>query len=118
MAKANILVVDDETAYSDVLFELLSDRGHNVIVVENAADALALCEDADFDWIISDVDMPGDMDGIDLISKVRTRKPHQKVMMMTGNFAKNEARLKPLKTMVYQKPLESLAIMAKVIEDQ
>ena len=58
-------------AYQNLLTPLLSVAGYDVTAVENAGDALALCEAGeDFDVIVSDIEMPG-MSGFDFAEAVR-----------------------------------------------
>ena len=55
-----VLLVDDSPFFRNLLTPLLSVAGYDVTAVENAADALAMCEAGDdFDVIVSDIEMPG-----------------------------------------------------------
>ena len=66
-----ILLVDDSPFFRNLLTPLLSVAGYEVIAVEGADRALALREQgADFDLIISDIEMPG-MSGFDFALAVR-----------------------------------------------
>ncbi len=66
-----VLLVDDSPFFRNLLTPLLSVAGYDVTAVENASDALALCEAGeDFDLIVSDIEMPG-MSGFDFAEAVR-----------------------------------------------
>ncbi|SMH34371.1 hybrid sensor histidine kinase/response regulator [Azospirillum agricola] len=66
-----VLLVDDSPFFRNLLTPLLSVAGYDVTAVENAGDALALCEAGeDFDVIVSDIEMPG-MSGFDFAEAVR-----------------------------------------------
>ncbi|AWK89219.1 chemotaxis protein CheW [Azospirillum thermophilum] len=66
-----VLLVDDSPFFRNLLTPLLSVAGYDVTAVENASDALALCEAGeDFDVIVSDIEMPG-MSGFDFAETVR-----------------------------------------------
>ncbi|WP_448188401.1 hybrid sensor histidine kinase/response regulator [Azospirillum sp. sgz301742] len=66
-----VLLVDDSPFFRNLLTPLLSVAGYDVTAVENASEALALCEAGeDFDVIVSDIEMPG-MSGFDFAEAVR-----------------------------------------------
>ncbi len=66
-----VLLVDDSPFFRNLLTPLLSVAGYDVTAVENAGEALALCEAGeDFDVIVSDIEMPG-MSGFDFAEAVR-----------------------------------------------
>jgi len=66
-----VLLVDDSPFFRNLLTPLLSVAGYDVTAVENANEALALCEAGeDFDVIVSDIEMPG-MSGFDFAEAVR-----------------------------------------------
>ncbi len=79
-----ILVVDDEPSLRLLMNFHLKMRGFSVLAAEDAVSALTILEKQDVDLIISDIRMPGTMDGIDLVEAQRKKKPEQKVILMTG----------------------------------
>src|SRR6202007_1807548 len=50
----------------------------------DATSALAAIEKEDFDIVVSDIVMPGSMDGTALANAIRARKPDLPVLLMTG----------------------------------
>ncbi|BAI76131.1 two-component hybrid sensor and regulator, chemotaxis family, sensor kinase (plasmid) [Azospirillum sp. B510] len=77
-----VLLVDDSPFFRNLLTPLLSVAGYDVTAVENASDALALCEAGeDFDVIVSDIEMPG-MSGFDFAEAVRHGSRWQGVPMV------------------------------------
>ena len=77
-----VLLVDDSPFFRNLLTPLLSVAGYDVTAVENAGDALALCEAGeDFDVIVSDIEMPG-MSGFDFAEAVRHGSRWQGVPMV------------------------------------
>ena len=66
----NILVVDDELAIIDILFQVLKADGHRVDTALNGAVALRKIQREQYDLIITDLKMPG-MSGQDLYKRVR-----------------------------------------------
>jgi two-component system, response regulator PdtaR len=82
---AVILAVEDETPVRIYLTEILKDAGHTVIEAENADRAVAILEARrDIEIIVTDVNMPGSMDGMRLAAVIRDRWPPIKVIVTSG----------------------------------
>jgi DNA-binding NarL/FixJ family response regulator len=83
----NILIIDDDPIYSDMLRERLQREGHQVTVHLGPFGGTAAAAQADLDLIILDVFMPG-LDGPDLLALMRKRQAatHKsaKVMFMSS----------------------------------
>lgn len=70
---ARILVVDDDVPILNLVSGLLRKRGHAVIAVESATEALATLDTRDPpDVLVSDIAMPT-MSGLELVKAVRER---------------------------------------------
>ncbi len=78
-----VLVVDDEEYIRLSLRELLSYLGYKVVTATNGEDALKKLEQEKYDVAFVDVKMP-EMNGIQLLAKIRERFPDVSVIMMTG----------------------------------
>ena len=81
----NILVVDNESAITELLEIYLNASGHNPTIVTSAEEALGLYESSDYDLIISDVNMPG-MSGLDLCKRIIAKKSDARFCLMSGYF--------------------------------
>ena len=85
-----VLLVDDDQLVADVIAEILTERGHNVVATADAAAALnVLAQDhaergAGFDLVLTDFVMPG-MSGLALITAARQLRPAQRALLMTGH---------------------------------
>ena len=95
--KNKILVVDDEPGWREWLSYELTPKGNEIVSASNASEGLACLEQQSFDLVITDVRMPGPMDGIDLIEAHRRMKPSQKVIFITG-YAADEKLEKALES--------------------
>src|SRR5213594_389357 len=86
MNQPRVLIVDDDTALLQALPEALRLRMNGVIVdtADSAAAALDLINARDYDAIITDIKMPG-MDGLTLLTEIRTRWPDTPTLMITGH---------------------------------
>lgn len=82
----SVLVVDDNRAVADSSRALLEQLGYRVAIAESADDALALLESGDCKpaIVLSDISMPGTMDGIGLARVLRERYPGMGVLLATG----------------------------------
>ena len=90
-----ILVADDEDTIRDILGMLLTDHGYLVAKAENSAAALVLLDGGlKPDALMTDLAMPGELDGLDLIAALRRRFPRLPCLLVTGHAA--QARPGPL----------------------
>ena len=80
----NILIVDDEKDYRDVLEMMLGDEGYTTSTAINAEDALIKLEAESFDIVLTDLTM-GKMDGIDLLKEIKKSHRDTEVILITGN---------------------------------
>jgi two-component system response regulator AtoC len=77
-----VLIIDDEPALRFALQEALEARGVEAIAVESATAALASLDDVDV--VVSDYMMP-EMDGMQLLEKVRAANPSLPVILVTAH---------------------------------
>jgi len=82
---AQILVVDDEVGIRELLSEILSDEGHQVLLADSAAQARSLRERQRPDLVLLDIWMP-DTDGITLLKEwSASGRLSMPVIMMSGH---------------------------------
>jgi PAS domain S-box-containing protein len=82
--RATLLLVDDEEPLRAILAELLRDAGHEVLEAASAAAALDQADGRSIDALITDVGLPGGMNGRQLAAAVRDRHPGIGVLFVTG----------------------------------
>jgi len=87
----NLLIVDDEQSYRQLLTLVFEGDGHNIRTAMNGRDALEQLQAAPADVIITDVRMP-DMDGIELLRAAREFLPDIGVVLMTAFATVDTAR--------------------------
>jgi two-component system, NtrC family, response regulator PilR len=68
----SILVVDDEQSMREFLAICLRRAGHQVMVAQNGKAATELLEKNPFDIVVTDLKMPGELDGIGLLKAIKT----------------------------------------------
>lgn len=81
--KARILAVDDESIILDSFRKMLVLGGYSIDTVESGAEALGLIRSRDYDFVFTDLKMPG-MDGIEVTKSVRHLRPDIDVIVITG----------------------------------
>ncbi len=87
----NLLIVDDEQSYRQLLTLVFEGGGHHIRTAMNGREALKMLAEEPADVIISDVKMP-DMDGIELLRNVRELSPETGMIMMTAFASVETAR--------------------------
>jgi DNA-binding NtrC family response regulator len=78
-----VLVADDEPLSREFLCELLGEKGHEVVAVEDGAEAIRLARDSAFDLIITDLRMPG-ADGMAVLREAKRACPETPVVLITA----------------------------------
>ncbi|WP_457390184.1 ATP-binding protein [Roseateles sp. P5_E1] len=85
IAGATVLLVEDDEALGDVTAALLMAHGARVLRAAEVGAALRLLDDgAGADVVLSDVVMPGAMDGVALARRLREHRPRLPVVLITG----------------------------------
>ena len=86
-----VLVVDDEPTVRMLVADTLAELGYHTIEAADAASGLrVLTSDAHVDLLISDVGLPGGMNGKQMADEARKVRPDLKVLFITG-YAENAA---------------------------
>ena len=78
-----VLLVDDEPIVGRRLVPALSKDGHEVEFCDCGRDALARIDAKSFDVVVTDVRMD-DVDGLQILERVKERSPRTQVIIITG----------------------------------
>lgn len=81
--RARILAVDDEPVVLDAFRKILVLDGFSVDTVESGPEALGLVQRHDYDFVFTDLKMPG-MDGVEVVKGVKHLRPDVDVAVITG----------------------------------
>ncbi len=115
-----ILIVEDEKLLGMSLYEVLfSATGtFEVVLCETAEEGLEKVKEKKFDLIISDLRLPGGMDGMDLLKKVREMHPATHLMLMTayGSDAVREEAERIGVEAYFEKPFKLKEFLSRVLE--
>ncbi|MFS2153255.1 MULTISPECIES: response regulator [unclassified Rhizobium] len=79
-----VLIVDDEPILRFAAVSTLEDAGYVAMEAANASEALLWLRKHRVDAVITDINMPGEMDGLGLAAKVRQLWPETRVIVTSG----------------------------------
>ena len=83
-----VLVVDDEALLRWHASDLLASAGYKVVEADDAATALRILEARkDVKLLFTDVQMPGALDGLDLVRQVHERWPNVLLLVTSGGLS-------------------------------
>jgi len=96
MNKHSILVVDDESFFRKVFFDILAaDDLYNIETADSGVAALKLLQSRNYDLILTDLVMP-EVSGLELLRRTRSMTPPPEVILATG-YASVEMAVQALK---------------------
>jgi PAS domain S-box-containing protein len=94
-----VLVVDDEAGIRMLIKDVLGELGYDVLEAENGACGLKILESARrVDLLVTDVGLPGGMNGRQLADAALVSRPNLKILFITGyaeSAVMGEGQLKP-----------------------
>lgn len=104
--RRHVLVVEDQALLRFLAADMLEEGGYEASLAADAGEALDMLErHPDIGTIFSDVNMPGDMDGVELACVIRERRPEIGLVLTSGTRIQDLGRL-PGGTMFLSKPYE------------
>jgi CheY-like chemotaxis protein len=110
-----VLVVEDDTIVRSALAETLRDLQYRVLEAASADAALAMLDGGTVvDVVLSDLVMPGNMDGLEFALVTGERFPGMPVMLTTGHTSAMDARSLPSGVRVLRKPVSREVIATAV----
>jgi two-component system, NtrC family, response regulator PilR len=95
-----VLVVDDEQSMREFLAICLRRAGHEVVVADSGAAALGHLEKKPADVVVSDLRMPGDLDGLGLLAQIKQKNFDAEVILVTA-FATADTAIAAMKQGAY-----------------
>lgn len=113
---SSVLVAEDNAEVAAAVTAVLEMFGCRVQTVSSGDEAWrTLQTGAVFDLVLSDIQMPGKLNGIDLAERVRAAYPDQKIALMTG-YADELGRAEHLHVPVLPKPFDIDELRALIPE--
>lgn len=110
--RPTILIVEDEPLLLMDAVDLVGEAGFEAVEASNADEAIAiLTSRSDIRIVLTDIDMPGSMDGVKLAHYVRDRWPPIEIIIVSGH-RKLAAEEMPDRGLFFSKPYSRHAITA------
>jgi two-component system, response regulator RegA len=113
-----ILIVDDDTAFRDVLARALRRRGYDVLAASSCEEALTLSRTCKISAAVVDLRMPAES-GLTLIPRLKEHEPSMRILMLTG-FASITTAVEAIKlgaTNYLAKPADASEILAALFSE-
>jgi PAS domain S-box-containing protein len=110
---ATVLVVEDDDLVRSITYRTLLNEGYIVLEAGNSVEAITLSQtfDKKIDLLLTDVIMPGGMDGIELANRLRQQRPAIKILFMSGY---TQDSLAEFDTEFLQKPFSTQGLLQRV----
>jgi DNA-binding NtrC family response regulator len=115
MSKGRILVIDDEDIVRTSCSRALAPEGYEVKLAKNGLEALKMISEEKCDIVLTDLKMP-DMDGIEVLKKIKEGWPEIEVIIITG-YQTVDTAVKSIKLGAFdyiEKPFTPDALLAAV----
>lgn len=81
----SVLVVEDELFIRMAMADALRSAGFNVYEAADGEAAYKIISSSDIAVLVTDIVMPGTLDGLSLAKRVRAESPQMKIVLVSGN---------------------------------
>jgi CheY-like chemotaxis protein len=114
VAPAVVLVVEDEMLLRMRAVDMVEDAGFTSVEAVDADEAVAILESrSDIALLLTDIQMPGTMDGLGLAHSVHERWPPIKIILVSGQLKLANIDI-PADSRFFGKPLEAKDLIAEM----
>lgn len=111
-----VLVVEDEPLQRMMAVDLVEDAGFTAAEARDADEAVRILESrADICIVLTDIDMPGSMDGMMLAAAIRNRWPPIEIILVSGHVRDCKVML-PERGVFFSKPYNSRTLTKTLVE--
>ncbi|MDP9840639.1 CheY-like chemotaxis protein [Neorhizobium huautlense] len=115
MCQRTVLIVEDEPLIRMVLADTLLDEGYDVVEAGNVLEAVAALGQRPIDAVVTDIDMPGALSGLDLARMISTSHMNVPVIIASGRHRPGQEEL-PGDAVFVPKPY-GLDVIAAMVGD-
>ena len=112
--RAVVLVVEDEALVRLDAFDTLDRAGFEVCEAASASEALVVLDERqDVTVVVTDVEMPGPLNGLDLAKQVRETRPGVAVLLVSGRKRPQPGEI-PQEVEFLSKPYRTSTLITRV----
>jgi len=79
-----ILLIDDELAIRKYMATLLSQLGYSIRTADDGNTGCEMAGDPEIKLVIADLNMPGEISGMDIVRKIRAMRPDCPIIVVSG----------------------------------
>ena len=109
-----ILIVEDDVLANEHLEFILQQAGYEVFSATSADEAAELLDDhEDVQLLVTDINLPGTVDGLKLAAAVKARRPEMNIIIVTGYSAPKEDEI-PQGSLFVPKPYNARKMIEAV----
>jgi CheY-like chemotaxis protein len=112
---ASVLVVEDEPLVRMYVSDILGQSGFDVVAASSGEEALCRVAEGGLCAVVSDVAMPGSVDGFELARRVRAECPRMGVVLVSGVLEPSQMHL-PGGVRFVTKPVKASTLLRLVRE--
>jgi CheY-like chemotaxis protein len=110
-----VLVVEDHPLVRMAVLEVLTDAGFEALEACGAGEAIRILEARpDIRLVFTDAEMPGTMDGVELVHYIRKRWPPVKLIVVSGKIESAPGQL-PSGVKFFPKPYREASIVEAMV---
>lgn len=117
-ALAPILLIEDEPSVSAFVCAALERRGYHVVQAATGADGLEKLATGTYAGVISDIRMPGEINGADVHKWIRRHRPElgNRIILISGDTANSDTQslLSESSTPCIEKPFRVQQLISTV----
>jgi YesN/AraC family two-component response regulator len=110
-----VLVVEDEALIRLSVIDALEDAGFDVIEASTADDAVDIINEHTIHFLFTDIQMPGELSGVDLAHFVAERFPDAGIIVASGRLTPGDIDL-PADAQFFSKPYEFSTLVKRLKE--
>ena len=110
MSKSTVLIVEDVEMLLEVTIEAFHDGGYATVAATTGNQAISILDDLQtIDLLLTDIRLPGTIDGWDIAEHARSRQPALPVIYVTGYSAVEPRRVEG--SLLFLKPCRSSKLL-------
>ena len=107
-----ILIVEDDPLLRLLTVDIVESAGFVALSADNADEAVAILEArSDIALLLTDINMPGSMDGLKLAHAVRNRWPPIKIIVVSSRVPKSDL---PMGSRFFTKPYHAEKLISEI----